>query len=250
MKKTITMFKQVALASCFSLLLFTASCTSDDSDITADKTSSSVSKTTYTAPYTVFSSTLSNFKLQTDYESSDITDLSSYAESWFYLDSGNLMRLNNDGGSGTRTELRGLTEYNKTATKTMTVVAYLSSQPDGEVTVAQLHNSNSDVPALRISISGTTIYYKFNNVAVKGTTDTNNGAFSGITYTTGAKLTIVLKLSGSKIAATITSGTTTATTKTFSLADFDYSSGYYFKTGVYCQSSGTAEIKIKSITFS
>ncbi|WP_220763120.1 polysaccharide lyase family 7 protein [Flavobacterium sp. UMI-01] len=242
-------------AVCLAALVTTVSC-SNESDVNpvTTATDDSIEKATgltsktYVAPSSssAFSSALVKCKLQSDYLSADVTDLSAYASYFFYLSSGKMVLYNN-GGSSTRTELRRTDNFDKTSTRKMTISANLVSQPSGEVTIAQLHNQNAALPVLRISVSGNTLYYKVNKEPVKGTSLTNNGAFT-TTLPSSKLLEITLELTGNKYI----SATVNGEKRTFKIEDAwgtSYNNAYYFKTGVYCQSEGTAKLTYNSLTW-
>lgn len=240
---------------CFATLFFIASCTKSEEEVqpetTTIQTNESTTTTTtetFVAPGSIvaFSSALAKCKLQTDYLSSDVTNLSAYGSYFFYLSSSKMI-LSNDGGSSTRTELRRTDNFDKTAVRKMTISANLVGQPSGEVTVAQLHNQNAALPVLRISVSGNTIYHKVNKEPVKGTSLTNNGAFA-TSLPADKSLEITLELIGDKYI----SATVNGEKKTFKIEDAwdaSFDNAYYFKTGVYCQSAGTAKIVYNSLVW-
>ncbi|WP_418264029.1 polysaccharide lyase family 7 protein [Flavobacterium faecale] len=205
---------------------------------------------TYVAPgsSSIFASALTKCKLQSDYLSSDVTNLSNYASSFFYLrESTNKMVLYNNNGASTRTELRRNDNFDKTSVRKMAISAKLESQPAGEVTLAQLHNQNAALPVLRVSVTGNTIYYKVNKEPVKGTSLTNNGAFT-TTLPADKSLEIVLELTGNKyISATVNGEKRTFFIENAWGSAFD--NAYYFKTGVYCQSTGTAKLAYNSLVW-
>jgi hypothetical protein len=248
--------KTVRMAFCCAVLASAISCTTDDAVTTNVAavnevtliTSTNLTAKTYTAPSSssAFSSALAKCKLQSDYLSSDQKDLSSYASYFFYLSSGKMI-LYNAGGSSTRTELRRTDNFNKTSSRKMTINANLVSQPSGEVTVAQLHNENAALPVLRISVSGNTISYKLNKEPIKGTSLTNNGSFK-TTLPSSKALAITLELTGNKYV----SATVNGEKRTFKIEDAwgsSFDNAYYFKTGVYCQSSGTVKMSYNSLSW-
>lgn len=240
---------------CFTTLFFIASCSKSEADVKPETTvihtnesTTTTTTETFEAPGSIvaFSSSLTKCKLQTDYLSSDVTNLSAYASYFFYLSSSKMI-LSNDGGSSTRTELRRTDNFDKTSVRKMTISANLVSQPSGEVTVAQLHNQNAALPVLRISVSGNTIYHKVNKEPVKGTSLTNNGAFK-TSLPADKSLEITLELIGDKYI----SATVNGEKKTFKIEDAwgaSFDNAYYFKTGVYCQSAGTAKIVYNSLVW-
>lgn len=193
-----------------------------------------------------FASALKVSKLQSDYLEEDQKDLDNYSSAFFYLKD-NKMVLINSGGEKTRTELRNVNQFNKNTKQKMVVSAVIESQPAGEVTVAQLHNKNSKLPVLRISVSGNTVYYKLNKEPVKGTKLTDNAAFSTKLPKNGA-LEITLELTGDNYLKATVNGET----KNLYIENAwgkDFENMYYFKTGVYCQSEGTAKIVYNSLTW-
>ncbi|WPR72584.1 polysaccharide lyase family 7 protein [Flavobacterium sp. NG2] len=247
--------QSVKMTICCAALAATFSCTSDSevssavesSEVLTESTTSLTAKT-YVAPgsSSTFSAALAKCKLQTDYLTSDVTDLSSYASYFFYLSSGKMVLYNN-GGASTRTELRRTDNFNKTSVRKMTISANLVSQPTGEVTLAQLHNQNATLPVLRVSVTGNTIYYKVNKEPVKGTSLTNNGAFT-TTLPSSKLLQITLELTGNKYI----SATVNGEKRTFYIEDAwgsAFDNAYYFKTGVYCQSDGTAKLTYNSLSW-
>ncbi|WP_366185118.1 polysaccharide lyase family 7 protein [Flavobacterium ovatum] len=235
----------------FSMLFCAFSCTNDnekDTVISSAGVKIDDGGIIYSAPSSssLFKSALAKCKLQSDYLSADVTNLSTYSSYFFYLSS-DKMTLYNNGGSSTRTELRRTDNFDKTSVRKMTISANLVSQPSGEVTVAQLHNQNAELPILRVSVSGNTIYYKVNKEPVKGTNLTSNGAFT-TSLPADKSLSIVLELKGDKYI----SATVNVEKRTFYIEDAwgaGFDNAYYFKTGVYCQSTGTATMTYNSLVW-
>ena len=114
---------------CFTTLFFIASCSKSEAEVKpettvihANESTTTTTTETFEAPGSIvaFSSSLTKCKLQTDYLSSDVTNLSAYASYFFYLSSSKMI-LSNDGGSSTRTELRRTDNFDKTSVRNMPI---------------------------------------------------------------------------------------------------------------------------------
>jgi len=114
----------------------------------------------------IFKSALDQVKLTSPDGSTKLADASSsdpdlsfdgYVTDDFRVPSGqNYMQITHEGESSSRTEFRHLTDFNRSDTNTMEGTIKINSTSDGldEVTVLQVHNSDSDnigAPLMRIA---------------------------------------------------------------------------------------------------
>ena len=189
-----------------------------------------------------FEKAIAASQLQSTYMDKYSSKLEGFVTQYFYVLDNKLV-LFNDQGEKTRTELRKKDNFDKMSSQKMHVQAYLVEAPE-EVTVAQLHNKNSKSPLLRIIVKEGKIAYRFNNEPIKGTKDTDNGYFKN-KLPNGKSLDIMIEVAGAKVTATVN-----GETKTFIIDErwgAEYDNMYYFKTGVYCQSEGPAQIEYVKI---
>lgn len=247
--------------ACLTFAVAAISCSSDDavSNATNDvatveaETASGVSTAKVTS-----SNVTSNYKIQigttsgststTSYTSLTSSGVSSYC----YLSGDNLIMTMNKGKS-TRCELRGLSEYAYNASSyqqtKLYVTKYLSG---GEMAIVQLHrNGDNDQQFFMLVVDSGKFRFKQNSHKTDtGNTETKTYIDSDVAFNTGHEYKITLQMGSGKLTFSIYDATDkTHYTKSFTISSTNFgASGYYFKTGVYNQTTGTGEVKVTSLT--
>lgn len=254
MKTKRVFFKVAGSIACLALAINLSSCSSDDAS-TASTDSSSVStvsnakvtSSNVTSAYKIQIGTTSGSTSTTSYTSLTTSGVSTYC----YLSGDDLVMTMNKGAS-TRSELRGLTEYAYNASAYQQTKLYITKTlGTSEVAVVQLHrNGDNDQQFFMLVV----VDGKFRIKQNSHKTDTNNTETKtylngSVTYNASHEYKITMQMSGGKLIFSLYDGTDkTHYTASYTISSSNFgSSGYYFKTGVYNQGTGTSEIKVNSL---
>jgi len=245
----------------------------------------------------IFQSALDQVKLTSPDGSTKLADASSsdpdlsfdgYVTDDFRVPSGqNYMQITHEGGSSSRTEFRHLTDFNRSDTNTMEGTIKINSTSDGldEVTVLQVHNSDSDnigAPLMRIAQiieDGTKFYeaklrlsacdkdtcdaeydtYRWLDSSGEPTVSTNqHRSFyvqvkdSVVTMKMDDLRGTLMCLSGGEYSADNCDDNDQEHTNSSGdhVIDSDWpEDGFFFKTGAYIQDAGTTVVRYKSLYF-
>ncbi|MCG9792429.1 polysaccharide lyase family 7 protein [Flavobacterium algicola] len=253
--------KLVSGVACLTLAIAAISCTSDDANSTtsgevaaveataiANVSTAKVTSSNVTSNYKIQIGTTSGSTSTTSYTSLTSSGVSTYC----YLSGDNLMMTMNKGKS-TRCELRGLSEYSYNASAyqqtKLYVTKYLSG---GEMAIVQLHrNGDNDQQFFMLVVDSGKFRFKQNSHKTDtGNTETKTYIDSDVAFNTGHEYKITLQMASGKLNFSIYDATDkTHYTKSFTISSTNFgASGYYFKTGVYNQTTGTGEVKVTSVT--
>ncbi|MEG3753361.1 polysaccharide lyase family 7 protein [Psychromonas arctica] len=245
----------------------------------------------------IFQSALDQVKLTSPDGSTKLADASSsdpdlsfdgYVTDDFRVPSGqNYMQITHEGDSSSRTEFRHLTDFNRSDTNTMEGTIKINSTSDGldEVTVLQVHNSDSDnigAPLMRIAQiieDGTKFYeaklrlsacdkdtcdaeydtYRWLDSSGEPTVSTNqHRSFyvqvkdSVVTMKMDDLRGTLMCLSGGEYSADNCddNGQEHTNSSGDHVIDSDWpEGGFFFKTGAYIQDAGTTVVRYKSLYF-
>jgi len=245
----------------------------------------------------IFQSALDQVKLTSPDGSTKLADASSsdpdlsfdgYVTDDFRVPSGqNYMQITHEGDSSSRTEFRHLTDFNRSDTNTMEGTIKINSTSDGldEVTVLQVHNSDSDnigAPLMRIAQiieDGTKFYeaklrlsacdkdtcdaeydtYRWLDSSGEPTVSTNqHRSFyvqvkdSVVTMKMDDLRGTLMCLSGGEYSADNCDDNDQEHTNSSGdhVIDSDWpEDGFFFKTGAYIQDAGTTVVRYKSLYF-
>lgn len=245
----------------------------------------------------IFKSALDQVKLTSPDGSTKLADSSSsdpdlsfdgYVTDDFRVPSDqNYMQITHEGAKSTRTEFRHLTDFSQSNTNTMEGIIKVNSSSDGldEVTVLQVHNSDSDnigAPLMRIAqiVENNTKFYEAKlrlSACDKDTCDAEYDTYRWLdtngdpTVSTnqhrsfyvqvkngvvkmqmdGLRGTLMCQSSGEYSAANCDSADKEHTNSSGDhIIDSDWpDDGFFFKTGAYIQDTGTTVIRYKALSF-
>lgn len=250
--------KKFSKLACLALAFTALSCTTDGTTTTTDVAAVTTEEVPVVSTAKVTSSVMNSYKIQigttsgststTSYTSLTSSGVSSYC----YLSGDNLIMTMNKGKS-TRCELRGLGEYAYNATAYQQTKLYVTKYlTTGEMAIVQLHrNGDNDQQFFMLVVDSGKFRFKQNSHKTDtGNTETKEYIDSDVAFNTGHEYKITLQMTGAKLVFSIYDATDkTHYTKSFTISSTNFgASGYYFKTGVYNQTTGTGEVKITSVS--
>jgi hypothetical protein len=252
MKTTNKFLKITGSLVCLCLAIVTTSCSTDDVSTTDEGLS-----TTNTTAAVDSNKVLNSFKIQigivadnvdsTDYFTMNSTKVTPYC----YI-SGNDVVLTMNKGKSTRSELRGTAEYNHNTEAYLQTKSYITKNlGSSELCVAQLHRKgDNDQPFFMLVVVNGKFRYKQNSHKTDtGNTEDKFYLDGSITYSSSHQYKTTLQMNSGKLYFSIYDYTDKKSyNKTFTISSTNFgSSGYYFKTGVYNQGTGTSELKINTL---
>lgn len=257
--KTTNFFKIASGIACLSLAIATTSCSTDEVNPTNEVSSTEVStnSATVSTQKVTSSNVTSEYKIQIGKTSgststTSYTSLTSSGVSPYCYISGDNLVMTMNGGKSTRTELRGLDEYAYNATAYQQLKLYVTKTlGTSELSIAQLHrNGDNDQQFFMLVVVDGKFRLKQNSHKTDtGNTETKLYLDSNVAFNTGHQYKVTLQMTGGNLVFSLYDYTDKKSyTKSFTISSSNFgASGYYFKTGVYNQGTGTSEIKINTL---